>query len=165
MRERELEASLRPPEEVTGEPVGSALGMGRDDHPVGREAPECILDRLQWIGVTDRSLREDPYVSQALDALDHSLDGATPRRCVIREPVAEARVECRSYDEHLSRVAAGRVGEDGVAELVASCCLVRDHEDPKSGVWTVVGMHVVLLSSKCVLASMQRANWPTLSLA
>ena len=61
--------------------------------------------------------------------------------------MAEAGVESGRDDPHVDRVVTARDGDDGVVELVPLDCLVRDHEDPKSGALSGVDVHGILLCS------------------
>jgi hypothetical protein len=57
----------------------------------------------------------------------------------------QLRVEHRGHDQHLSEVAPAGVRQDGVAELVASCRLIRDHQEPEGAAVIMAGVPVVPL--------------------
>jgi hypothetical protein len=54
------EASPRPPNQVTREPVRGSLRLSRDHDLSGPELVQGVGDRLEWIRVSDQPLRPDP---------------------------------------------------------------------------------------------------------
>ena len=54
------EASPRPPNQVSREPVRASPRLSRDHDLSSAELVQGVGDRLQWIGVCDQPLRREP---------------------------------------------------------------------------------------------------------
>src|SRR5213595_2307265 len=102
MRDRDREALARACDDAALEPMRTAFRMRRDDHLVGAEGPEGVLDRLQRIAVADL--------------------GAGP--VLVGGPVADRAVQRRRHDENLGVVTLA-AATDLAAERLAADGLVR----------------------------------------
>src|SRR3954453_13648063 len=102
--------------------------MRRDDHLVGAEGAEGVLDRLQRVAVADLAARLDPRFPEPAQALLEPLPRLLARAVDIGGEVPDRRVQRRRDDEPLCAVALGLLA-DLLARRLAADGLVRDDED------------------------------------
>src|SRR3954471_1744927 len=102
--------------------------MRRDDHLVGAEGAEGVLDRLQRVAVANLAPRLDPRFPEPAQALLEPLSRLLARAVDIRREVPDGRVQRRRDDKHLCAVTLGLLA-DLVAQRLAADGLVRDDED------------------------------------
>src|SRR5436190_19771290 len=95
MRDRDREALARACDDATLEPMRTAFRMRRDDHLVGAEGPEGVLDRLQRIAVADLAARVDPRPAERLEARLEPLLRLGAGPVLGGGPVADRAVQLR----------------------------------------------------------------------
>src|SRR2546430_11582307 len=105
MGDRDREALARARDDAALEPVRAPLGMRRDDHLVGAECPERVLDRLQRVAVADLAARVDPGPSETLAAGIEPLLRLLASLILVRGPLPHRRVHRRRDNQHLRVVA------------------------------------------------------------
>src|SRR5947207_11824116 len=125
MRDRDREALARACDDAPLEPVRAAFRMRRDDHLVGAEGPERVLDRLQRIAVADLAARVDPRPAEPLEARLEPLLRLGAGPVLVGGPVPDRAVQGRRHDEHLGLVALAAAA-DLAAERLAPDGLVSD---------------------------------------
>ena len=112
------------------EPVRAALGMRRDHDLVRAEGAQRVLDapaaaRRRRSRRARRSRRREPREAR----LEPLLRGRA-RAVLVRDPVAERRVERRADDEDAARSKPSAALGDAPRAARAADRLVGDHEDP-----------------------------------
>src|SRR4051794_30450457 len=121
VRDRDLEALACARDDASFEPVRPAFGMGRDDHLVGAEGAERVLDRLQRVAVADLAARLDPGFAEPPEALLEPLARLLARAVDVGGEVSDGRVQRRRDDEHLGAVALGLPADLLAQRLTADC--------------------------------------------
>jgi hypothetical protein len=124
---REAAAGLA--DHVSSQPARSLRAMGRDHELVRGKPAEGVLDRQEWVGVSDDALGVDAHEPEPLQATPEP--GLGPPTCllVVRGPVPQPGVERRGDDEHLG-ASSGGTRPDRVEQLGLLARLVRDDENP-----------------------------------
>ena len=87
MRDRDVEAAFGRADDVSFEPVRTALRMGGDHDLVGAESAERILDRLEWITVANRAFRLNAVQPELRKACIEPLLGRSASTVLVRRPV------------------------------------------------------------------------------
>jgi hypothetical protein len=90
VRDRNAEALPRLLDQAALDPVRPTGGQGRDDDLVGREVRQRVLDRQQWIGVSDRAAGGDAALRQGGDREVEAALCEHAGLVDIRDPMAQA---------------------------------------------------------------------------
>ena len=101
--------------------------MRRDDHLVGAERAQAVLDRLEGIRVADLALGRDAELAQPLQAPLEPL-APPPSAVLVRREIAHRRHQRRADDAN-ELLDALRAAVNHIAKRRPADGLVRDHED------------------------------------
>jgi hypothetical protein len=138
--DRKAEARSRAVYDAPLEPVRTLFRVCRDHQLVRCKQVEGIVDRLQRICVSDNSVRLHTGKLEAVEAVVEPCLGLPAGHVLVRDPVAQTRVERGRNHEDVSAVVAAVL--DGGVQYPPLDRLVGDYEDPAIR-WLLAVVHVV----------------------
>ena len=89
------------PDHIALEPVLPAYRVGHDHDRVGVERPDCVVDRLRGIGISDLALHAQPLMRASCEGAREELLGRLAPECLVVEPELQPRRQGRREHEHL----------------------------------------------------------------
>jgi hypothetical protein len=105
------------------------VGLSYDHDLFGVELDECVVDRLQWIGVTDTAVRLDPRSAETLEGGGEAKVGSATGFVLVGQPVPNSRIKRRRDHTHF-RLLISSPHPGCPSKYFPLDDPVQDHEDP-----------------------------------